>query len=502
MPTVESTATRAAAQRATSAPAKTAGTTTATDTTGTGLDAAFAQMIAAVEAATAQAFGKTDKVAATTDTTSTDKTSTDKTVADDKAASDLAGALAVLVQGSNLDLATTGGLASPASLGAQSSAVSATSSAKAGVDASPSTAAPDAAPTTAATSAATATTTASTTTPQPDTAATATAAAATAAAAAAAAASDATKTDAAARDAATAAGKAEQQATDNQLALQSLVARRSAPEKSTGAGTPQVYGRPTPRGADANSTTSTAADRAAAVAQTLKSDMPSRSLHTLEDPMATDGTADQGKTPMVADRAAGAATIGDAPIRDGSQQQLDTTATTTDANTQVGAVAAAPHHATTADTTPDRADTTTTNIVHTATMATVADTIATHAKTGSSHFAIKLDPAELGSVDIRVEVKSSGEVRAHLIVERADTLDMMMRDQKTLERSLGNAGLDVGSSGLQFSLKDQGGGNSRPDRNQTASIAAPAVADTGTVTPDLAVVAYRARRAGGLDLRI
>lgn len=496
MPTVESTATRAAAQRATSAPAKTAGTTTATDTTGTGLDAAFAQMIAAVEAATAQAFGKTDKVAATTDTTSTDKTSTDKTVADDKAASDLAGALAVLVQGSNLDLATTGGLASPASLGAQSSAVSATSSAKAGVDASPSTAAPDAAPTTAATSAATATTTAttaSTTTPQPDTAATATAAAA---------ASDATKTDAAARDAATAAGKAEQQATDNQLALQSLVARRSAPEKSTGAGTPQVYGRPTPRGADANSTTSTAADRAAAVAQTLKSDMPSRSLHTLEDPMATDGTADQGKTPMVADRAAGAATIGDAPIRDGSQQQLDTTATTTDANTQVGAVAAAPHHATTADTTPDRADTTTTNIVHTATMATVADTIATHAKTGSSHFAIKLDPAELGSVDIRVEVKSSGEVRAHLIVERADTLDMMMRDQKTLERSLGNAGLDVGSSGLQFSLKDQGGGNSRPDRNQTASIAAPAVADTGTVTPDLAVVAYRARRAGGLDLRI
>jgi flagellar hook-length control protein FliK len=145
----------------------------------------------------------------------------------------------------------------------------------------------------------------------------------------------------------------------------------------------------------------------------------------------------------------------------------------------------------------------TTTVSHAVALSAVAETVATHAHAGTSRFAIKLDPAELGSIDVRVEVKSTGEVRAHLVVERADTLDMMLRDQKSLERSLAQSGLDVGSSGLQFSLKDQGSGNGSTSRDDLPrAVAATETDEPIPVSLDLAAQAYRPRRPGGLDLRI
>lgn len=144
---------------------------------------------------------------------------------------------------------------------------------------------------------------------------------------------------------------------------------------------------------------------------------------------------------------------------------------------------------------------------HAVDTAALASSIATHAKDGHSRFEIRLDPPELGRVDVKLKVGSDGEVRAHLIVERSETLDMMMRDQRGLERALENAGLKTDGSGLQFSLRDQGNGNQSNQgwRNYDAQSL---TGRTATAEDDSSIAAartavYGARtRAGGLDLRV
>lgn len=88
----------------------------------------------------------------------------------------------------------------------------------------------------------------------------------------------------------------------------------------------------------------------------------------------------------------------------------------------------------------------------------VAAEIARNLKNGQTRFQMRFDPPELGRVEVNMKVASDGSVQAHLIVERPETLDMFLRDQRGLERALEAAGLNTNSSDLQFSLKQEGGG--------------------------------------------
>ncbi|MCE1237666.1 MAG: flagellar hook-length control protein FliK [Hyphomicrobiales bacterium] len=136
----------------------------------------------------------------------------------------------------------------------------------------------------------------------------------------------------------------------------------------------------------------------------------------------------------------------------------------------------------------------------------MADVVARRIHQGGSRFTVRLDPAELGSVDVRVDVARDGSVAARLVVERSDTLDMMLRDQKSLERALSSAGLDVSSGGLQFSMRGDGqNGSQGDDGSQSGRSTAPVAAiddEAPAVSQDVATAAYRVARAGGLDLRI
>jgi chemotaxis protein MotD len=87
----------------------------------------------------------------------------------------------------------------------------------------------------------------------------------------------------------------------------------------------------------------------------------------------------------------------------------------------------------------------------------IAIEIATRALEGKRRFEIRLDPPELGRIDVRLDVARDGQVMSRLVVERADTLDLLRRDAISLERALQSAGLQTGDSGLQFSLRDQSG---------------------------------------------
>jgi chemotaxis protein MotD len=81
--------------------------------------------------------------------------------------------------------------------------------------------------------------------------------------------------------------------------------------------------------------------------------------------------------------------------------------------------------------------------------------IAVSARSGQSRFEIRLDPAELGRIDVRIDVDRNGQVTSHLTVEKPETLSMLRQDAPQLQRALNDAGLSTGDGGLQFSLRDQ-----------------------------------------------
>jgi len=131
--------------------------------------------------------------------------------------------------------------------------------------------------------------------------------------------------------------------------------------------------------------------------------------------------------------------------------------------------------------------------------------IATRANKGERRFEIRLDPPELGRIDVKLEIDSKGNTTTKLIVERAETLDMLQRDARGLEKALQNAGLKLDAGGMQFSLQQdaqtqQGHQNHAPDmRGRSDLVQAEGEAMT-EVSINNATLAAQLR--GGVDIRI
>src|SRR5690606_6170764 len=60
---------------------------------------------------------------------------------------------------------------------------------------------------------------------------------------------------------------------------------------------------------------------------------------------------------------------------------------------------------------------------------------------GQDQINIKLHPAELGRIEVKLENASDGTLRAVISAERAETLDLLQRDARGLERALQDAGV-------------------------------------------------------------
>jgi flagellar hook-length control protein FliK len=88
-------------------------------------------------------------------------------------------------------------------------------------------------------------------------------------------------------------------------------------------------------------------------------------------------------------------------------------------------------------------------------MESLALHIAARSARGDSRFTIRLDPPELGRIEVNLSMNSHGHAQAVLAVEKPQTLDLLLRDASALERALKDAGLELGSN-LSFSLKEEG----------------------------------------------
>ena len=97
---------------------------------------------------------------------------------------------------------------------------------------------------------------------------------------------------------------------------------------------------------------------------------------------------------------------------------------------------------------------------------------------GATKVEIKLNPGELGRVEVRIETIAEGNAKIHVTAERKDTLDMLQRDARALERALNEVGVKTDSNSLSFNLRggdqqqhQQARGDQQQDPNGKQSFA-------------------------------
>lgn len=136
-------------------------------------------------------------------------------------------------------------------------------------------------------------------------------------------------------------------------------------------------------------------------------------------------------------------------------------------------------------------------------LAGIAIEIAGKALEGKNRFEIRLDPPELGRIEVRLDVDRDGNAVTWLIADRSDTLDLLRRDANNLQQALQDAGLKTSDNGLQFSLRDQTMG--RDQSNTPMPVAAQMVIKDDTLpAADISPRNYPrlAGLGGGIDIRV
>jgi chemotaxis protein MotD len=134
----------------------------------------------------------------------------------------------------------------------------------------------------------------------------------------------------------------------------------------------------------------------------------------------------------------------------------------------------------------------------------LAVSIAARSLGGARQFDIRLDPPELGHVEVRLSIDAAGKTSAHLSADQPQTLDLLQRDAGSLARALRDAGLDLSQNSLNFSLRQQGGHSAGDGGSRSASRGrARNLIASRTLQPVSGVsVSYRAPLDGRLDIKV
>ena len=136
-------------------------------------------------------------------------------------------------------------------------------------------------------------------------------------------------------------------------------------------------------------------------------------------------------------------------------------------------------------------------------VAALAIQIASKSQEGSKQFDIRLDPPELGRVDVKLSIDDTGRAQAHLSVEKPQTLDLLQHDRSSLERALKDSGVDLSQNGLNFSLKgqDRQSDNSAPFRGRSRNLAVTAAIETTSAAVAASTHSFAAGNTR-LDIRV
>ena len=113
-------------------------------------------------------------------------------------------------------------------------------------------------------------------------------------------------------------------------------------------------------------------------------------------------------------------------------------------------------------------------------LGSLAVAIAARSQSGARQFDIRLDPPELGRVEVRLSIDAGGRTEAHMSADQPETLSLLQKDSTSLTQALRDAGLNVSDNGLNFSLRGQGGqqgqaGNGQQGQSRANFTATPVI---------------------------
>ena len=76
---------------------------------------------------------------------------------------------------------------------------------------------------------------------------------------------------------------------------------------------------------------------------------------------------------------------------------------------------------------------------------------------GQNKITIQLRPEELGRVEVKLDIGGDGRVKAMVMADKPETLDLLQKDSRVLERALQEAGLKTDNNSLSFNLHGKEG---------------------------------------------
>lgn len=131
--------------------------------------------------------------------------------------------------------------------------------------------------------------------------------------------------------------------------------------------------------------------------------------------------------------------------------------------------------------------------------------ISRHVGAEATEFTLRLDPAELGRIEVKLEMGKDGQASVSIQADNASTFDLLRRDSSALERALADAGLKLDSGGLNFSLRQQDGQNQQFNGEGAQRQASGRMQEAGLAGPEQDNTPHPVRRSnasGLLDLSI
>lgn len=119
---------------------------------------------------------------------------------------------------------------------------------------------------------------------------------------------------------------------------------------------------------------------------------------------------------------------------------------------------------------------------------------------GQTRFAVRLDPEELGRVEVVLEFQD-GRVQATVAADRPATLELLQRDARWLERAMEQGGFKLQQDGLHFTLRNGQAGAGQEGGQRTARLLA-AGFDGADSRDDMLVPAAARRLEGLVDIQV
>ncbi len=75
---------------------------------------------------------------------------------------------------------------------------------------------------------------------------------------------------------------------------------------------------------------------------------------------------------------------------------------------------------------------------------------------GVNSMTLQLEPADLGKLNVKLSFTKDGAVKAHMTVDKPETLALLQKDSSHLQRALQQSGLTTDENSLSFDLRQQG----------------------------------------------